>query len=71
MKSEDRKLARFAKKHGWTVEQNRRGHLMFTSPKGARIVTSSTPSDTRSRKNHIARLRANGLPVPRKGAREK
>lgn len=52
-----RTLAKKLKKAGWTVEVNGRGHVKFTSPVGAVVSTSATPSDWRSFKNFKATLR--------------
>lgn len=45
---EMRDLYRDMKPLGWTVERTNGGHYKFTYTNGARIYTSSTPSDRRS-----------------------
>lgn len=62
--SELRRIAQSAREAGWTVEFTRNGHLRFLAPDGDGIVvTGSTPSDTRSVKNCVARLRQHGLAI--------
>jgi len=58
-----RRLAAHAIAAGWTIRPTRRGHLLWTAPTGARVITSSTPSDPRAVRNHRAALRRAGLTV--------
>lgn len=58
-----RAFIRIATERGWTVSPTKKGHIKFTAPNGAIIVTSSTPSDHRSWKNLRGQLRRNGLPL--------
>jgi predicted RNA binding protein YcfA (HicA-like mRNA interferase family) len=58
-----RDLARQAAAQGWTIRRTKSSHLIWISPTGARVVTSSTPSDTRAVRNHRARLKRAGLVV--------
>jgi hypothetical protein len=62
-----KRLKRLARDNGWEVEQTRNNHVAFVAPNGKRFVTSGTASDRRSMRNHIARLRKAGLPVPHRG----
>jgi hypothetical protein len=53
-----------ARRQGWRVEQTGKSsrHLKWYSPDGkAVIVSSSTPSDHRAIKNHLALLRRAGF----------
>ena len=38
-----RKLAREARRAGWTITAHRSGHLHWEAPDGTKIVTSTTP----------------------------
>ena len=47
------------------------GHLAWTSPEGATVVTAATPSDHRGVKEFIADLRRNGAVIDgRSGSRK-
>lgn len=71
-----RELIRLAKKQGWTVARNGKGHPVFWAP-GANpderptVTASGTPSDHRSMLNLIATLRREGLDVPHRGRNPK
>jgi predicted RNA binding protein YcfA (HicA-like mRNA interferase family) len=68
--SDQRRLAKHAKKHGWTVTRSKKSHLLFFDPDGnLRATLSGTSSDVRSLKNFAADLRAAGLPLPGKDGR--
>jgi predicted RNA binding protein YcfA (HicA-like mRNA interferase family) len=57
-----RRLARIARRRGWTVTRTGGNHVAFRSPTGQTIYTGSTPSDPgRAERNHAARLRRAGL----------
>ncbi len=58
-----RDLARHAQTAGWTIRRTRNSHLVWTSPAGARLVTSCSPSDRRAVRNHRAALRRAGLAI--------
>ena len=53
-------LAKKARRQGWTIVRQRK-HMVFISPTGEKIFTSSTPSDPRAWKNLRAMLRRTGL----------
>ncbi|RKS10026.1 hypothetical protein DFP74_5772 [Nocardiopsis sp. Huas11] len=55
-----RKAAEKARADGWEVIAQR-GHMVWTTPCGRRLQTSGTPSDHRTVKNELARLRRAGL----------
>jgi hypothetical protein len=64
MMDEITRLIRVATKAGWQIKPGNGGHLKWFAPDGLTIVVSpSTPSDWRSMKNHVARLRRAGLDV--------
>lgn len=44
-------LMRRLESEGWTIELKKSGHRKFTSPKGAVVFTSSSPSDYRALRN--------------------
>jgi hypothetical protein len=53
-----RKEMELAIKRGWTVSRGGGGHMIFRwKGGGSQIATSSTPSDHRAYKNHVARMR--------------
>ncbi len=55
---------RAARRAGWTITRGRgSSHLHWRSPGGQLVVTASTPSDWRGRRNDLARLRRAGLRV--------
>jgi hypothetical protein len=56
-----RPIAKKARKQGWEIERTRGGHTLWISPGGARLYTSSTPSDGRAFKNFVAELRRAGF----------
>jgi hypothetical protein len=58
-----RRLARAAVRAGWRIERTTR-HLAWTSPAGARVITPSTPGDSRGYRKDAARLRRAGLAAP-------
>lgn len=63
-------LARDAEEQGWEVRVLKSGHRCWTSPSGAKVFTSSTPSDPRTLMNHRALLRKHGfqtMPLHKKG----
>jgi hypothetical protein len=45
----------------WEITYTGGGHMKWLSPKGVPVFTGSTPGDKRAIKNHIARLKSNGL----------
>ncbi|GAB2509221.1 hypothetical protein GCM10026982_39420 [Nocardiopsis aegyptia] len=55
------KAAEKARSDGWTVAAGRKGHMVWTAPCGRRLQTSGTPSDSRTTKNELARVRRAGL----------
>ena len=64
-----RRVVRLAQEHGWSFGLTSQGHLRLSPPVHAgvqAVVFSNTPSDVRSDKNAIARLRRAGVPVPHK-----
>lgn len=50
-------------KCGWTAELRNTGHYHLSGPAGERYTCSSTPSDHRSIKNHVADLRRMGAQI--------
>lgn len=61
-----KQLIELAESQGWRTRKTKRGHVVFYAPDGSNTVTvGGTPSDHRSRKNSLARLKAAGLEVPR------
>lgn len=50
-------------KCGWTAELRNTGHYHLTGPAGEKYTCSSTPSDYRSIKNHVADLRRMGAQI--------
>jgi hypothetical protein len=58
-----RKLARAARRAGWTITSTRSGHLAWKPPSGRVIYTPATPSDRNGVRNHTAQLRRAGLAV--------
>jgi len=48
---------------GWRVELRRAGHLVFRAPSAGTplIFTGSTPSDVRSTRNLVAKLKRHGF----------
>lgn len=51
-------------KCGWSAElRSTTGHYHLTGPAGEKYTCSSTPSDHRSIKNHVADLRRMGVPI--------
>lgn len=64
MPAEFSKPARLARKAGWTVTRCQSRHIQWKPPGGGEIiVTSSTPSDSRTVKNELAMLRRAGLSI--------
>lgn len=60
MRGDFRELAQEARAQGWRVEETR-GHLKWLGPNGGVVISSSTPSDRRAIKNHVALLRRWGF----------
>lgn len=60
MHKDIRPIARRARQQGWHISGTRSGHLMWVSPEGRKLFTSSTPSDSRTIKNFRAELRRAG-----------
>lgn len=57
-----RKLARAAVRSGWRIERTgRSGHVAWISPEGRTVFAPTSPSDFRSYKNVITKLRHAGL----------
>lgn len=57
-----RHAARVARAAGWEITIARRGgHLVWRTPTGRTLHTSGTPSDHRTTRNELARLRRAGL----------
>lgn len=52
-----------ARDQGWDVALTKNNHWRFKSPKGPVVFTSSTASDWRAIRNHVARLRRAGLQI--------
>ena len=63
MSHDTSKLLRQAKKLGAVVTRCRSGHFLITTPNGARVIASATPSDRRSLLNTRAQLRRAGLNI--------
>jgi predicted RNA binding protein YcfA (HicA-like mRNA interferase family) len=63
MKKEFAVLARIARRAGWTVKQQRGGHVAWRSPSGARVTSSTSPSDRRALYALKRDLRRAGLPL--------
>lgn len=61
-----RNLIDIAEEQGWEVSRTRRGHLKMKSPNGNVVFHSGTPSDWRAVHNFVAKLRRNGLVIPRR-----
>lgn len=56
-----RQLVRQMRAQGWEVSRTRSDHLRFTSPDGhSTVYAPSTPSDHRSIRNVVAKLRREG-----------
>lgn len=53
-------LARRLEHQGWAVTRTKRDHYRFISPDGKTIYAPGTPSDYRSIRNVIAKLRQTG-----------
>ena len=61
-----RNLVKLAHNQGWTLKPTKKGHLQFQAPDGITMVLAGgTPSDHRSNKNLLSRLRKSGLDIPR------
>ena len=43
--------------HGWVLRMTQGNHVQWKHPSGAVVIGSSTPSDHRTWKNHLAELR--------------
>lgn len=59
-----KKIIKAARRQGFTVTVNRRGHPMFSIDGRTVAVSSGTASDWRGQQNLIARLRRSGLRWP-------
>lgn len=60
--TENRDLIRQYRAMGWTIDQTNGGHMRWRSPTGAIVIDSQTRSDSRGRKNHVARLKKHANP---------
>ena len=60
---EYRPLVTKAREAGCHIERTRKGHLLFVTPTGARVIAPGTPSDRRALLNTTAQLRRSGVPV--------
>ena len=56
-----RPLVRKAVQQGWSVTLTRKCHLRWTNPEGRSVISASTPSDWRNRRNLLADLKRLGL----------
>jgi hypothetical protein len=56
-------LAKLARSAGWTITVAGNGHLRWTSPHGAQVFTSASPSTNRIRAYTRVKLRRAGLQV--------
>lgn len=52
-------------RYGLEVSRTRNGHIRIETPQGP-VFTSSSPSDWRSVRNMVARLRARGIDIDRR-----
>jgi hypothetical protein len=52
-----RKLARQARRQGWTVTMTNKCHWRWEAPDGRVVITSSSPSDYRAAKKVKCQLR--------------
>jgi predicted RNA binding protein YcfA (HicA-like mRNA interferase family) len=60
-----RSLIRALEDQGFTVQRTRRGHWLVRDAKGQAVATmAGTPSDHRSWRNSLARLKRAGLVWP-------
>jgi hypothetical protein len=61
-----RDLEQAARAQGWKVDRTAKGHPRFTPPDPTMeiVIGSGTPSDVRSLRNLLARLRRAGLVWP-------
>lgn len=60
-----KKIIEAAILQGWHVQTTKKGHLRFVPPDPDQpiVIGSGTPSDPRSDRNLVARLRRSGLAV--------
>jgi hypothetical protein len=62
-----RELIDEARRQNWRCTQTAKGHWMCLAPDGiGAVVVSGTPSDTRSLKNAISRMKQHGFVWPRR-----
>lgn len=63
-----KQLVRLLKSEGWTVRCNK-GHYRAYAPDPSipPVTFASTPSDFRSMKNAVARIRRHGVTIPHRG----
>jgi hypothetical protein len=64
MKKDLGKLARLARRQGWTVDQVKSGHTKWRSPAGELVVSSTSPSGPGSLLSLKRDLRRAGLSLP-------
>lgn len=69
MADDYKRTLREIKRAGWTVSRRNDNHLVITGPDQQRIVTGSTPSDSRSHANFLAALKRAGLDLRRQRRR--
>jgi predicted RNA binding protein YcfA (HicA-like mRNA interferase family) len=55
-----KKIQKRAEAQGWTVHRTRGSHVVWIAPDRQKVYCSSTPSDHRGWKNHVARMRRAG-----------
>lgn len=60
-----RRLVMQLERAGLQVSITQKGHIRIETPKGP-VFTSGSPSDWRSLKNMVARLRARGVEIDRR-----
>jgi len=63
-------LIEFALNEGWEVTRTAGGHLRFTKPGLPAIYTGSTPSDHRSTRNALARMRRQARAAAKEGGND-
>jgi hypothetical protein len=63
-----RDIAGELKAQGWTAELRSGGHIGWQSPSGAVVISSGSPSDSRSKLDFVARLRRAGAVIEGRGA---
>lgn len=61
-----RKLIKILEQQGWTqAHRHQQDHVIVRPPTGDQVVLSASPSDWRTWKNQLARLRRHGAVIPR------